>query len=185
MAAVASSGADSFITEGQVEEEVAHGLVGVPYRLTVVATRLSKAQRMMWDKTTTKTSALASSDRSGPLKALCSPAHRGDALLSTRSDARRSTNGTTARLRLLGRELARAEQLPPPRPPAPKPPHPPSSCAKVTRSRLAVCKNQKNEGSEKAGSCHWRPGQFVRAAARARARSRSSAVKSKRCAALL
>eukprot|EP01046_Picozoa_sp_COSAG06_P051338 COSAG06_NODE_8353_length_2195_cov_6.105916_4_plen_70_part_01 len=33
----------------------------------------------------------------------CSPAHRGDALLSTRSDARRSTNGTTARLRLLGR----------------------------------------------------------------------------------
>ena len=47
----------------------------------------------------------------------CSPAHRGDALLSTRSDARRSTNGTTARLRLLGRELARAQQLPPPRPP--------------------------------------------------------------------
>ena len=30
MVAVASSGADSFITEGQVEEEVAHGLVGVP-----------------------------------------------------------------------------------------------------------------------------------------------------------
>ena len=56
--AVASSGADSFITEGQVEEEVAHGLVGVPYHLAVVVTRLSKAQRMMWDKTTTKTSAL-------------------------------------------------------------------------------------------------------------------------------
>ena len=70
---VASSGADSFITEGQVEEEVAHGLVGVPYHLAVVVTRLSKAQRMMWDKTTTKASALASSDRSGPLKAL-SPA---------------------------------------------------------------------------------------------------------------
>ena len=65
--------ADSFITEGQVEEEVAHGLVGVPYHLAVVATRLSKAQRMMWDKTTTKTSALTSSDRSGPLEAL-SPA---------------------------------------------------------------------------------------------------------------
>ena len=58
--AVASSGADSFITEGQVEEEVAHGLVGVPYHLAVVVTRLSKAQRMMWDKTTTKTSALTS-----------------------------------------------------------------------------------------------------------------------------
>ena len=58
MAAVAGSGADSFITEGQAEEEVAHGLVGVPYHLAVVATRLSKAQRMMWDKTTTKTSAL-------------------------------------------------------------------------------------------------------------------------------
>ena len=41
MVVVASSGADSFITEGQVEEEVAH----------------------TWDKTTTKTSALASSDR--------------------------------------------------------------------------------------------------------------------------
>ena len=67
MAAVASSGADSFITEGQVEEEVAHGLVGVPYHLAVVATRLSKAQRMMWDKTTTKTSALTSSGRSDPL----------------------------------------------------------------------------------------------------------------------
>ena len=73
MVAVASSGADSFITEGQVEEEVAHGLVGVPYHLAVVATRLSKAQRMMCDKTTTKTSALASSDRSGTLEAL-SPA---------------------------------------------------------------------------------------------------------------
>ena len=73
MVVVASSGADSFITEGQVEEEVAHGLVGVPYHLAVVATRLSKAQRMMWDKTTTKTSALTSSDRSGPLEAL-SPA---------------------------------------------------------------------------------------------------------------
>ena len=91
----------------------------------------------------------------------CSPAHRGDALLSTRSDPRRSTTGTIARLRPLGRELARAEQLPPPRPPAPKPPHPPSSCANVTRSRLAVCKNEKNEDSEKAGSCHSPPGHFV------------------------
>ena len=45
MVVVASSGADSFITEGQVEEEVAHGLVGVPYHLAVVVTRLSKAQR--------------------------------------------------------------------------------------------------------------------------------------------
>ena len=54
-------------------EGVAHGLVGVPYHLAVVVTKLSKAQRMMWDKTTTKTSALASSDRSGPLEAL-SPA---------------------------------------------------------------------------------------------------------------
>ena len=35
MAAVASSGADSFITEGQAEEEVAHGLVGVPYHLAL------------------------------------------------------------------------------------------------------------------------------------------------------
>ena len=67
VAATTSSSADSFITEDQVEEEVAHGLVGVPYHLAVVATRLSKAQRMMWDKTTTKTSALTSSDRSGPL----------------------------------------------------------------------------------------------------------------------
>ena len=94
----------------------------------------------------------------------CSPAHRGDALLSTRSDARRSTNGTTARLRLLGRELARAEQLPPPRPPAPKPPHPPSSCANVTRSRLAVCKNEKNEDSAKADFRHLPPGHFVQCA---------------------
>ena len=54
-------------------EGVAHGLVEVPYHLAVVVTKLSKAQRMMWDKTTTKTSALASSDRSGPLEAL-SPA---------------------------------------------------------------------------------------------------------------
>ena len=91
----------------------------------------------------------------------CSPAHRGDALLSTRSDPRRSTTGTIARLRPLGRELARAEQLPPPRPPAPKPPHPPSSCANVTRSRLAVCKNEKNEDSAKTGSCHLPPGHFV------------------------
>ena len=53
-------------------EGVAHGLVEVPYHLAVVVTKLSKAQRMMWVKTT-KTSALASSDRSGPLKAL-SPA---------------------------------------------------------------------------------------------------------------
>ena len=66
-----------------------------------------------------------------------------------------------ARLRPLGRELMRAEQLPPPRPPAPKPPHPPSSCANVTRSRLAVCKNEKNEGSEKTASRHWPPGHFV------------------------
>ena len=58
MVVVASGNADSFITEDQVEEEVAHGLVGVPYHLAVVATRLSKAQRMMWDKTTTKTSVL-------------------------------------------------------------------------------------------------------------------------------
>ena len=36
---------------------------------------------------------------------------------TTRSDARRSTTGTTTRLRLLGRELARAQQLPPPRAP--------------------------------------------------------------------
>ena len=61
---MASGNADSFITEDQVEEEVAHGLVGVPYHLAVVATRRSTAQRMMWDKTTTKASALASSDRS-------------------------------------------------------------------------------------------------------------------------
>ena len=88
----------------------------------------------------------------------CSPAHRGDALLSTRSDPRRSTTGTIAMLRPLGRELARAEQLPPPRPLAPKPPHPPSSCANVTRSRFSFCKNEKNEDSEKTGSCHLPPG---------------------------
>jgi hypothetical protein len=34
----------------------------------------------------------------------------------------------------------------------------------VTRSRLAVCKNEKNEGSAKTGSCHLPPGHFVRAA---------------------
>ena len=98
----------------------------------------------------------------------CSPAHRGDALLSTRSDPRRSTTGTTARLRLLGRELARAEQLPPPRSSAPKPPHPPSSCANVTRSRLAVCKNEKNEDSEKTTSRHWCPAWALSARGRAR-----------------
>ena len=68
-----------------------------------------------------------------------------------------------ARLRPLGRELMRAEQLPPPRPPAPKPPHPPSSCANVTRSRLAVCKNEKNEDSAKTAFRHLPPGHFVRA----------------------
>jgi hypothetical protein len=46
---------------------------------------------------------------------------------------------------------------------APTPPHPPSSCAKVTRSRLAVCKNEKNEDSEKAEFRHLPPGHFVRA----------------------
>jgi hypothetical protein len=75
----------------------------------------------------------------------CSPAHRGDALLSTRSDPRRSTTGTIARLRPLGREPTRAEQLPPPRPPAPKPPRPPSPCANVTRSRLAAAKTMKTQ----------------------------------------
>ena len=64
--AAASNVVDSFITEDEVVEGVAHGLVEVPYHLAVVVTKLSKAQRMMWDKTTTKTSALASSDRSGP-----------------------------------------------------------------------------------------------------------------------
>jgi len=73
VAAAASNVVDSFITEDEVVEGVAHGLVEVPYHLAVVVTKLSKAQRMMWDKTTTKTSALASSDRSGPLEAL-SPA---------------------------------------------------------------------------------------------------------------
>ena len=73
VAAAASNVVDSFITEDEVVEGVAHGLVGVPYHLAVVVTKLSKAQRMMWVKTTTKTSALASSDRSGPLEAL-SPA---------------------------------------------------------------------------------------------------------------
>ena len=73
VAAAASNVVDSFITEDEVVEVVAHGLVEVPYHLAVVVTKLSKAQRMMWVKTTTKTSALASSDRSGPLKAL-SPA---------------------------------------------------------------------------------------------------------------
>ena len=73
MAAAASNVVDSFITEDEVVGEVAHGLVEVPYHLAVVVTKLSKARRMMWVKTTTKTSALASSDRSGPLKAL-SPA---------------------------------------------------------------------------------------------------------------
>ena len=53
----------------------------------------------------------------------------------------------------------------PTRPPAPKPPHPPSSCANVTRSRLAVCKNEKNEGSAKTGSRHLPPGHFVRSLA--------------------
>ena len=74
VAAAASNVVDSFITaEDEVVGEVAHGLVEVPYHLAVVVTKLSKARRMMWVKTTTKTSALASSDRSGPLKAL-SPA---------------------------------------------------------------------------------------------------------------
>ena len=41
---------------------------------------------------------------------------------------------------LCARVRPRAEQLPPP---APKPPHPPSSCANVTRSRLAAAKMRK------------------------------------------
>jgi hypothetical protein len=32
----------------------------------------------------------------------------------------------------------------------------------VTRSRLAVCKNEKNEGSAKTASRHLPPGHFVR-----------------------
>ena len=49
--------------------------------------------------------------------------HRGRIVLKDvqfvhhRNDARHSTTGTTTKLRLLGRELARAQQLPPPRPP--------------------------------------------------------------------
>ena len=78
-AAAASRNADSFITEDQVEEEVAHGLVGVPYHLAVVATRRSTAQRMMWDKTTTKASALASSDRSDKT---CAVTHRASQTLA-------------------------------------------------------------------------------------------------------
>ena len=93
----------------------------------------------------------------------CSPAHRGDALLSTRSDARRSTNGTTARLRLLGRELARAQQLAPPRPPRAQTAAPTIFVRQSDAESVGGCKNEKNEDSEKAGSCHWRPGQFVRA----------------------
>ena len=92
----------------------------------------------------------------------CSPAHRGDALLSTRSDARRSTNGTTARLRLLGRELARAQQLPPPRPPRAQTAAPTIFVRQSDAESVGGCKNEKNEDSEKAGSCHWRPGHFVR-----------------------
>ena len=92
----------------------------------------------------------------------CSPAHRGDALLSTRSDARRSTNGTTARLRLLGRELARAQQLPPPRAPRAQTAAPTIFVRQSDAESVGGCKNEKNEDSEKAGSCHWRPGHFVR-----------------------
>ena len=46
---MASGNADSFITEDQVEEEVAHGLVGVPYHLAVVATRRSTVARLRRD----------------------------------------------------------------------------------------------------------------------------------------
>jgi len=49
VAAAASNVVDSFITEDEVVEGVAHGLVEVPYHLAVVVTKLSKAQRMMWD----------------------------------------------------------------------------------------------------------------------------------------
>ena len=91
----------------------------------------------------------------------CSPAHRGDALLSTRSDARRSTNGTTARLRLLGRELARAQQLPPPRAPRAQTAAPTIFVRQSDAESVGGCKNEKNEDSEKTGSCHWRPGHFV------------------------
>ena len=95
----------------------------------------------------------------------CSPAHRGDALLSTRSDARRSTNGTTARLRLLGRELARAQQLPPPRAPRAQTAAPTIFVRQSDAESVGGCKNEKNEDSEKADFRHWRPGQFVRYAA--------------------
>ena len=80
----------------------------------------------------------------------CSPAHRGDALLSTRSDARRSTNGTTARLRLLGRELARAQQLPPPRAPRAQTAAPTIFVRQSDAESVGGCKNEKNEDSEKA-----------------------------------
>jgi hypothetical protein len=69
----------------------------------------------------------------------CSLAHRGDALLSTGtlSDARRSTTGQRQKLRLLGRELARAEQLPPPRPPRP------NRRTRHLRARKYSCKREK------------------------------------------
>ena len=91
----------------------------------------------------------------------CSPAHRGDALLSTRSDPRRSTNGTTARLRLLGRELARAQQLPPPRAPRAQTAAPTIFVRQSDAESVGGCKNEKNEDSEKTGSCHLPPGHFV------------------------
>ena len=92
----------------------------------------------------------------------CSPAHRGDALLSTRSDPRRSTTGTTARLRLLGRELARAQQLPPPRAPRAQTAAPTIFVRQSDAESVGGCKNEKNEDSEKTGSCHWRPEDLVR-----------------------
>ena len=105
----------------------------------------------------------------------CSPAHRGDALLSTRSDARRSTNGTTARLRLLGRELARAQQLPPPRPPRAQT----AATAIFVRQSDAECFFGVNQAI--LTTCiwtrmrDWRPGHFVRRRARARYRERARA----------
>ena len=92
----------------------------------------------------------------------CSPAHRGDALLSTRSDARRSTTGTTARLRLLGRELARAQQLPPPRPPRAQT----AATAIFVRQSDAECFFGVNQAilttCKWVKTQHWRPGDIVR-----------------------
>ena len=105
--------------------------------------------------------------RSAPTGSAAARQHTGAMRFSlpgaTRA-ARPTASGTTARLRLLGRELARAQQLPPPRAPRAQTAAPTIFVRQSDAESVGGCKNEKNEdseSSEKTAFRHWRPGQFV------------------------